>query len=272
MFVNFIKNKLFLFLVMHFIFSFCVSNIYAKSSLLCPKCGSDNIKLLKTNSQKGLEEKIYFCNECKGFSSFISYNEDVEKIINGEDIDIDNSDNTDDSDIAVNENKSTNIIIDKNSSSSKNYSDDDVVNKNIQYPDEPEEDSTIIKKEKIERCSVKRKDISLTTIRGGALVLLNVLNNKYYKNSIVTIVDNDNKEMITWYFGADSTMQIGWKLIDNKWYYFSIENNNFIGNMSVGWKNINGKYYYFDLNGQLLVNTITPDGYKVNNEGEYYVN
>lgn len=36
-----------------------------------------------------------------------------------------------------------------------------------------------------------------------------------------------------------------------------------------GWKEINGKYYYFDENGYVLINTRTPDGYKINPEGEW---
>lgn len=36
-----------------------------------------------------------------------------------------------------------------------------------------------------------------------------------------------------------------------------------------GWKEINGKHYYFDENGYVLINTRTPDGYKINSEGEW---
>ena len=39
--------------------------------------------------------------------------------------------------------------------------------------------------------------------------------------------------------------------------------------MSTGWKLINGKYYFMNTNGEMLENTTTPDGYKVNKNGEW---
>ena len=44
------------------------------------------------------------------------------------------------------------------------------------------------------------------------------------------------------------------------------------GTMAVGWRQIDGKWYYFSMeegseNGMLLKNTTTPDGYKVDADG-----
>ena len=35
------------------------------------------------------------------------------------------------------------------------------------------------------------------------------------------------------------------------------------------WFEVNGKWYYVDASGELLVNTTTPDGYHVNENGEW---
>ncbi len=39
--------------------------------------------------------------------------------------------------------------------------------------------------------------------------------------------------------------------------------------MQTGWVEVSGKWYYFDKSGALLTNTITPDGYYVNANGEW---
>lgn len=41
------------------------------------------------------------------------------------------------------------------------------------------------------------------------------------------------------------------------------------GKMITGWKQVNDKWYYFNIDGKLSVNTVTPDGYMVNAEGEW---
>lgn len=51
------------------------------------------------------------------------------------------------------------------------------------------------------------------------------------------------------------------------WYYFDQN-----GYMLNGWHWIDGKCYYFDQNGKLLMNTVTPDGYLVNANGEWTLN
>lgn len=60
-------------------------------------------------------------------------------------------------------------------------------------------------------------------------------------------------------------MKKGW--YQNKfgqWFYLKPSN----GDMARGWREIDGKWYFFDKdNGNMLVNTTTPDGYKVDASG-----
>lgn len=55
-----------------------------------------------------------------------------------------------------------------------------------------------------------------------------------------------------------------WKQNDTGWWYEE-ENGSYIKN---DWKLINDKWYYFGEDGYLFTNRTTPDGYKVNNNGE----
>jgi hypothetical protein len=56
----------------------------------------------------------------------------------------------------------------------------------------------------------------------------------------------------------------GWKLINNKWYFM---NNK--GIMQKGWVQSNNNWYYLYDNGEMAINTITPDGYKVDQSGKW---
>lgn len=69
-------------------------------------------------------------------------------------------------------------------------------------------------------------------------------------------------------------MLVGWfKDADNRWYYLDLVS----GDMTRGWRQIGDKWYYFANgttadgrpDGSLYVNTTTPDGYKVNANGEW---
>lgn len=74
-----------------------------------------------------------------------------------------------------------------------------------------------------------------------------------------------NKLDNTWYWlNDDNTLATNtWKEVSGKWYFFN-ENSA----MVTGWKEINKLWYYFDNNsGDMLVDTITPDNYKVNADG-----
>ena len=72
-----------------------------------------------------------------------------------------------------------------------------------------------------------------------------------------------------WYYFNPSIgyMQTGWILANNAWYYTDLSN----GTMQTGWQAINGKMYYFAADGKMLANTTTPDGYRVNANGEMVV-
>lgn len=68
-----------------------------------------------------------------------------------------------------------------------------------------------------------------------------------------------------WYLlGQDGAMLTGWQFHNGKWYYMEMS-----GEMAVGWKWILDKCYYMDSNGAMLANTVTPDGYQVNSNGEW---
>lgn len=58
-----------------------------------------------------------------------------------------------------------------------------------------------------------------------------------------------------------------WKQQGSTWQY-----QNDDGSMATGWQWINGKSYYFDAAGNMLASTTTPDGYQVNENGEWVVN
>ena len=69
----------------------------------------------------------------------------------------------------------------------------------------------------------------------------------------------------------NGVMQIGWLYKDGKWYYL----DPVVGEMYVGWHMIGDKWYYFSVGndgrpyGSLYISETTPDGYKVNHDGEW---
>lgn len=67
-----------------------------------------------------------------------------------------------------------------------------------------------------------------------------------------------------WYYLIPSSgaMATGWVDIQNKWYYL---NND--GSMAVGWIKIADNWYYLNADGKMAANTMTPDGYKVDEDG-----
>ncbi len=68
-----------------------------------------------------------------------------------------------------------------------------------------------------------------------------------------------------WYLlGADGFMLTGWQMVNGKWYLFGQD-----GSMLSGWQFINGKWYYLGADGAMLAGTVTPDGYIVNENGEW---
>jgi putative cell wall binding repeat 2 len=68
-----------------------------------------------------------------------------------------------------------------------------------------------------------------------------------------------------WYKRADGTYpKAEWMQDKGKWYYFDNE-----GYMKKGWILWNAKWYYLGENGDMLLDTITPDGYRLDKDGVY---
>ncbi len=75
-----------------------------------------------------------------------------------------------------------------------------------------------------------------------------------------------------YYFDSKGKMLVGWlhSPFDDKWYYFEANNNTTRGHMIMGsWKQIQGKWYYFGIDGVMYRNQFTPDGYLVDQNGEW---
>ena len=75
-----------------------------------------------------------------------------------------------------------------------------------------------------------------------------------------------------WYYlDTSGLMKTGWlQDADGNWYFLDTAKGIQEGKMLTGWNWIDGYCYYFDVqSGALLVNTTTPDGYKVNADGKW---
>lgn len=77
-------------------------------------------------------------------------------------------------------------------------------------------------------------------------------------------------------FGPDGKMLTGWVIdTDGNIYYLNPASDGTRGMMLIGWQQIDGKWYYFSKDegsgtmGALLRNTITPDGYHVDETGAW---
>lgn len=77
-------------------------------------------------------------------------------------------------------------------------------------------------------------------------------------------------------FGPDGKMLTGWVTdADGNFYYLNPASDGTRGMMLIGWQQIDGKWYYFSKDegsgtmGALLRNTITPDGYHVDETGAW---
>lgn len=55
-----------------------------------------------------------------------------------------------------------------------------------------------------------------------------------------------------------------WAMLEGKWYLLGSD-----GFMLTGWQMVNGKWYYLGADGAMLAGAVTPDGYAVNENGEW---
>ncbi len=66
-----------------------------------------------------------------------------------------------------------------------------------------------------------------------------------------------------WYYlDQNGAMCTGWNMINGNWYYMEMD-----GSVVTGWKTIGMNEYYFNADGQCLMNTVTPDGFRVDLTG-----
>lgn len=73
-----------------------------------------------------------------------------------------------------------------------------------------------------------------------------------------------------WYYlNTDGKMAYGWNQIDGKWYFMNMSHDRTFGAMQIGWLNYNEVWYYFGEDGAMWYSTVTPDGYTVNENGQW---
>ena len=86
----------------------------------------------------------------------------------------------------------------------------------------------------------------------------------YYLNQSGAMQTGWVKDNGTWYYlNQSGAMQTGW-VKDGSWYYLDGS-----GAMQTGWMKVSGKWYYAYSSGALAINTTTPDGYRVDYNGEW---
>ena len=65
-----------------------------------------------------------------------------------------------------------------------------------------------------------------------------------------------------WRYLYQENYLTSWALINDSWYFFGMD-----GYMKTGWIHWNEKDYFCDETGAMLVNTVTPDGASVGEDG-----
>ncbi len=85
-----------------------------------------------------------------------------------------------------------------------------------------------------------------------------------------------DQEKASWFrFNKDGFMVTGWQTdADGVIFYLKAASDGTQGQMLSGWQNIDGIWYYFNpvsdgTKGKLLTNTVTPDGFMVNEKGQW---
>lgn len=77
-----------------------------------------------------------------------------------------------------------------------------------------------------------------------------------------------------YYFDKNGYVVTGWLKWNGCYFYLNPISDGWFGRMETGWKKIDGKWYYLEPvsgqnKGHLFVNTVTPDGYKVDSNGAW---
>lgn len=77
-----------------------------------------------------------------------------------------------------------------------------------------------------------------------------------------------------YYFDKNGYVASGWLKWNECYYYLNPISDGWFGRMETGWKKVDGKWYYLEPvagqnKGHLFVNTVTPDGYKVDSNGAW---
>lgn len=102
----------------------------------------------------------------------------------------------------------------------------------------------------------KLKKLLAVTLAAVSLSTLHVL------NADAAWVKDSNG----WWNTEGNSWSIGWRFIENEWYYFDSQ-----GYMKTGWILDGGKWYYLNADGAMAKNT-TIDGYKIGADGAWIEN
>lgn len=86
----------------------------------------------------------------------------------------------------------------------------------------------------------------------------------YYLNSSGAMQTGWVKDGGWYYLNNSGAMKTGWLKDKGVWYYLQES-----GVMKTGWMKVSDKWYYAYNSGELAINTTTPDGYRVNYNGEW---
>jgi len=73
---------------------------------------------------------------------------------------------------------------------------------------------------------------------------------------------NKAAEAWTYRVGSNHMATNQWVYVKDNWYYLDSE-----GFMLTGWQEIDGKWYYLYEDGSCAMNTLTPDGFRVDKDG-----
>lgn len=139
---------------------------------------------------------------------------------------------------------------------------------NYNYNSESNESENTSTEEKLSKNENKIENLMLQNI---SLMLQNInlilKNEDDITNSEITINPKiweqiGNKWKLKLENGSYASNQ--WEVVNGKWYLFGKDEY-----MVTGWKQINEKWYYMDSTGAMMENTTTPDGYRVNENGEW---